>query len=390
MPVASPAPPRPRSRRRSALLLVASYAGAVTCAAFLFLAWRLHVHHATFASRGFFWLGDLHVEDDEIGFRMRPRRQGMAVLNHGVEAPWRRIPVRTDQFGFRVPLALDSTVVQPGGIAAVGCSCTFGHGVAAESSYVQLAGELLGLPAYNLGVCSYSSVTSLLLLRRNIARLRPGIVVYGYGNFHVERSLAPRNDSVLFQAHAVADGDSCRIAPPRFSNRVSFASAPRIETLYYRERLAGRPTPFDLARLRALLPLALEDLRRAPQPAFLGLRFAAPAVPETTLCRAVLGDMQALCHEHGARFVLLFFPAFFGETPGPGLRSALRELQGRADFTFVDCSVRLCAGVRDQEEYSGRYQVPRDGHPNRAMHLEMARALAAALGGTPPEPRRAP
>jgi hypothetical protein len=340
----------------------------------------VHVHHATFAAREFFWVGDVHTHDDAIGFKMRPNRRGAAVLNHGILDPARRIPVRTDQLGFRVPLDRDSTVVRPGGIAAIGCSCTFGHGVAAESSYVNLAGELLGLPAYNLGVCGYSAVTSLLLLEENIVRLRPRFVVYGFGNFHLERSGQPQSDGILFQASAACDARGCRIEPPRFSNARSFGLAPRIEALYYEPKLAGRPTPLDLQRVRAVLPLALEDLGRALNPRYLSLRSATQALPETTFCRFLVGRLHEDCRRNGARCVVLWFPASFGERPLPGMLAAVTNFRDAEDFTFVDCSPRLFAGVRDAAEYGTRWQVPRDGHPNRFMHLEMATALAEALG----------
>jgi hypothetical protein len=61
------------------------------------------------------------------------------------------------------------------------------------------------------------------------------------------------------------------------------------------------------------------------------------------------------------------------------LTAALQELAGAPGFTFVDCSPRLFAEPRDQQEYAARWQIPRDGHPNRFMHLEMARAVAEAL-----------
>ena len=367
------------SRRRNALLLALAYGGALLVVAAGFIAWRVVVHHRTFSGRSFFWLGDLHMNDDAIGFCMRPDRQGIAVLHHGVEDAARRIPVRTDAFGLRVPMTNTGTTTPPGGIAAVGCSCTFGHGVAAESTYVVLAGELLHLSSSNLGVCSYSGVSSLLLLEKHIARLRPSVVVYGCGNFHRERAARPRGDGVLWQAYATAVGDDVRIVPPAFSNRRAFDVGPRVEALYYEPRLAGQTTPFTPTRIAALLPLAVEEFGRAVQPSMLRLRRAPAPLPEAAFHRFLLERMHAVCAAHGARFVLLFFPAFLHEEPAPGLAAAASALSKHQDFTFVDCGPRLFADCADQAAYSARWQVPRDGHPNRFMHLEMARAVAAAL-----------
>jgi hypothetical protein len=367
--------------------LALSYFIALSAVVGLFLAYRIHSHHATFAQRQFFWMGNVH-EAAPMGFRMRPGVTGYAVLNYGLRDPARQIPVHTDQRGFRVPLGRDSTLIAsndnaPKGIAAIGCSCTFGHGVAAESTYVAQAGALLDIPAYNLGVCGYSSITSLLLLKDEAATLHPRYVVYGFGNFHLERSGRPRADSQIFQAYARCEEGLCRIEPPAFDNRLVFEMAPRIETLYYGPRLAGRETPLDLARLRALLPLAGQDLVRALHPRTLALRFERPALPETTFCRFLLGELQQTCRQNDAILVLLWFPAFFGDRPAPGLTAAVQEMSRAPDFVYVDCSERLFAAVHDQAEYSQRWQVPRDGHPNRFMHQAMAEALATALGPTP-------
>lgn len=378
---ASPPQPQPgTSGGRRALGLAAGYAGALVCAALLFLAWRLHVHHASYAARDFFWLGDLHVPDDRAGFKLRPHGRGEAVLRGGIADPHRRIPVRTDQLGFRVPLDRDSTDVRPGGLAAIGCSCTFGHGVAAESSYVYQAGVLLGLPAYNLGVCGYSAITSLVLLEEKIALLQPRFVVYGFGNFHLERSARPTADGALLQPWAVCDGQGCRIEPPCASNAESFALQPRLEALYYQPKLEGQPRRFDLQTFRVLLPLVVQDLQRATEPRFRPLHASPHVLPDTVFCRFLVDRLLETCRSRGAQLVILWFPASFRERPLPGMLAAVEAHHGERDLTFVDSSPGLPAGMTDETAYRARWQVPRDGHPNRFMHLEMARALAAALG----------
>jgi hypothetical protein len=368
-----------RGRRRVALSVAAAYVGALAAVAAVFLSYRIYVHHATFAARTFFWMGDVH-RDDTMGFRMRAGRDGMMVMNHGLHDPARRIRVKTDAAGFRIPVASDAGAnPSAGGIVAVGCSFTFGHGVAAESSYVYLAGEQLGLAAANLGVCAYSAVTSTLLLEQHIDALRPRVVVYGFGDFHLQRAAQPRAGSDLFEAYAACDGDDCRIESPARDNRLVFATQAKIEELYYTPRLAGSEVPFSAARLRALWPLATQDLRRALDPAVLRLRFAPAVLPETTLCRFVVHRLYDDCRRRDAEFVLLWFPSEFGDRPAPGLLRAVDELGAPPGFTFVDCGPALFAGCADRTEYSARWQVPRDGHPNRFMHLEMARAIATAV-----------
>lgn len=374
-----PAPSSPGGGRNGRLVLriAAAYAVALTAVALLFVAYRVGVYHRTFASRGFFWMGDVH-RDDTMGFSMRPNRDGMAVLQHGLGDPARQIRVRTDASGFRIPLDADPAApLQPGGIAAVGCSCTFAHGVAAESSYVHQAGRLLGLPSYNLGVCGYSTVTSLLLLERELPRVRPRVVVYGFGNFHLERSARARADSDLFQPYAVCDAAGCRIEPLPLDNRLVFATQGAIERLYHAPRLEGAGVGLSPARMRALAPLAFQDLQRAFRPAAWRARRAQSALPDTAFCRFAVRRMYDACRAQQAEFVLLWFPRELGDRPLPALVAAVAELREAPGFTFVDCSPALFAGVADQATYAARWQVPRDGHPNRFMHLEMARAIAA-------------
>jgi hypothetical protein len=360
-------------------MMAAAYGTALLFACLSFLAWRVVVHHRTFAARTFFWLGDIYGADEAIGFRMQPNRTGTAVLHHGVADPARRIAVRTDAHGFRIPLADAGAGAAPGGLAAIGCSCTFGHGVAAESTYVALAGTFLQLPVSNLGVCSYSGVTSALLLERHIARLRPAVVIYGCGNFHLERDARRRIDGTVWQAAAVSKQGEVVLAPPPFSNARAFGMNASIEAQYYAPRLEGAVAALTPARIATLLPLACEDLGRALHPASWRARGAPAALPELEFYRFLLRRMQSTCKAHGARFVLLFLPAFLGERPSPGLLAAAVEFGADPDFLFVDCGPQLFEGIPDQATYALRWQVPRDGHPNRFMHLEMARTLVAAL-----------
>ena len=373
-------PHRDKRRERDALRLAAAYVAALIVAMLLFVAYRASGHHATFAARQFFWVGDVH-QDDPAGYRMRPDRNGFAVLNFGVHDPARHIPVRTDAAGFRIPLDADPNApVQTGGIAAIGCSCTFAHGVAADSSYVQLAAGLLGLPAANMGVCGYGPVSSLLLLERHLPRLQPRVVVYGFANFHLERAARARADLELYQPYVECDDGGCRVTPAPLDNRLVFATQARIEELYYRPRLAGETVGWSLPRLRALAPLAGQDLLRALQPAAWQARREPPALADTAFCRFLLRRMYADCRAQNATFMLLWFPKEWGDRPAPGLVAAVAEMGALPGFAFADCSPGLFAAATDQATYAARWQVPRDGHPNRFMHLEMARVVATAAG----------
>ncbi len=366
---------------------MALYLGAGLVAAGVFVAYRVYVHHATFASREFFFLGGIHAADEDIGFRMAPNRNGIAVLQDGVREPARRIGVRTNALGFRVPLAAGRPDAVSGGLAGIGCSCTFGHGVAAESTWVEVAAAGLGLAAANLGVCAYSAVTSVELLRQHIDTLRPRLVVYAFGNFHLERSRQPRSDFTVHQTHLTTHAGQPQHLRPQFSNRLIFALSPRIESEYYAAKLEHRSLRFDLDKLGLLLPLALQDLQRTLHPTAVRARFTPrPTLGDTVLARWVTSELLTLARTCGARVALLYFPAFYGEQPLPGLLHVVGTMEASEDFFFVDAGPRLFAQAHDQQEYATRFQVPRDGHPNAAMHAVMAGAVVeAALAHAPPD-----
>jgi len=374
--------PRPNVRpatRRRAVALVSLYLGAGLVAAGLFLAYRVYVHHATFAAREFFFLGGIHAADDDIGFRLAPNRNGIAVLQDGVREPARRIAVRTNSSGFRVSLSDENPDEVSGGLAGIGCSCTFGHGVAAESTWVEVAATGLGLAAANLGVCAYSAVSSVELLRQHIDTLRPQLIVYAYGNFHLERSRQPRTDITVYQTYLTTRAAQPQRLRPQFNNRLIFALSPRIEAEYYTAKLENRSLRFDLDKLGLLLPLALQDLQRTLHPATVRARFAPPpALSDTALARWVTSELVAMAQTCGAHVAILFFPAFHGEQPSPGLMHVLGTLAGAEELFFVDVGPRLFAQVLDQHEYSAHFQIPRDGHPNAAMHREMGVAVVEA------------
>jgi hypothetical protein len=187
--------------------------------------------------------------------------------------------------------------------------------------------------------------------------------------------LRPRADSDLFQAHLAGKGADCRIEPPLFDNRLVFETAPRIESLYYEPRLAGRSTPLDFARLRAVLPLAFQDLSRGIQPKSLRLRFATPALSDTTVCDFLSRDVYDLCRQHDATFVLLFFPASFGDSPRPGLRAAVEALRGRPGFVFVDVS----AAALRRRSRPGRLRAALAGAARRPSEPLHASGNGAAI-----------
>ena len=134
-----------------------------------------------------YWTGIVFKNDEEIGFTYNPNAQGYEVLVNRI-----RNPVKMDRFGFRIPLSYPfDTKIQKHGIIGIGCSFMFGDCIPVEETLTYRLGKALGLPSYNLGVGSYSTVDSYLLLKRNMERFKPALVVYGMIDIHYNRSVCP-------------------------------------------------------------------------------------------------------------------------------------------------------------------------------------------------------
>jgi len=201
---------------------------------------RVIAFHRELSGQHYFFLGNVHMADPEIGFTLRPRSQGLQVLD-----PTWKTPVKVDRLGFRIPLSASAeTVTAPGGIMGIGCSYMFGHGLPAEEAVPYLLGEALHLPAYNLGVCGYAWPSSYLLLRRHLPQVKPSLVVYLFANFHIERSFSPSPPSArLAYAYLTTESGRLAIHPPIASNESAFTLIDWLEPLYSRPLSAGLPTP---------------------------------------------------------------------------------------------------------------------------------------------------
>lgn len=107
--------------------------------------------------------------DPEIGYRLKTDFDGV----------YPRVWVRTDSAGRRVPQ--DQERDAGGELLFIGDSVTFGFGVAAEDSFPYVVGRALGEPEQvaDAAVPGYNLAQSLVLLRENVARERPRLVIFG-------------------------------------------------------------------------------------------------------------------------------------------------------------------------------------------------------------------
>ncbi|HJQ83710.1 MAG TPA: hypothetical protein VKA21_06535 [Candidatus Binatia bacterium] len=337
--------------------------------------------HRQLSAQRYFFLGPVHAADPEIGYVLRPRSEGVQVLD-----PRWQTPVKVDRLGFRIPVSASSeTPLQPGGVMGIGCSFTFGHGIPAEGTVPFLLGEALHLPAYNLGVCGYATPAAYLSLKRHLPVVKPSVVVYTFANFHIERSFMPSAPASRIAApYLTSEAGPGRLGihPPLADNGGAYEVIDWLEPLYARPIAAGSPTPLTPARFLLLV----EVMAKAYSAGLL----AAPATATTPLPsdedygRFVLGLLLDECRRHGATLVLLYTPERYGETCAPGFRRAAAALEG-PDFVFVDGAPVLFAEAGDAQAFTRRFSLGTwDVHPSVQRNAVLAAAVARRLDAARP------
>lgn len=301
--------------------------------------------------------------DSELGFAARPSsttvrrhpRAGLAYVVH------------TDGRGARVP--------QPGlerprpRVLALGCSYTWGHGVAADETYVERLGARLGVDTANFAFAAYGTTQALLLLRRH-AELRPAVVVYGLMPDQARRNVA---------ACAPAYGPACLPSP-----RVDFDAQgrPRLEppdlaAFAFYERFAAAFFQ-SASRLgpRHLWLAAEADLRQILS------RRPGVGTPETRRAALVflLREIHGTARGLGAPLVVVHLPRLerdHAHEATPAVAQAL-EAVAAPDVHVVDLAPLVAAHYARPDAPLLRFD--HDGHPNAAAHALFADALEPLLG----------
>ena len=91
--------PTATSRRR-VLRVLLGLAALVLLALASIVSARVIAFHRQLSGQHYFFLGNVHMADAEIGFTLRPRSQGVQVLD-----PTWKTPVKVDRLGFPIPLS---------------------------------------------------------------------------------------------------------------------------------------------------------------------------------------------------------------------------------------------------------------------------------------------
>ncbi len=96
----------------------------------------------------------------------------------------------TDELGARISSIRDVSSPKEVDILNIGCSYTWGDGINNEETYASLLEKSTKLKVYNIGLPSYSTVTSFLRFKEFV-HLKPKIIIYGYIEDHLERNIHP-------------------------------------------------------------------------------------------------------------------------------------------------------------------------------------------------------
>lgn len=96
----------------------------------------------------------------------------------------------TDELGARISSKDAVTAPKQVDILNIGCSYTWGDGLNNEDTYASILESKTNLKVYNIGLPSYSTVTTLLRFKQ-FSHLKPKIVIYGYIDDHLERNIHP-------------------------------------------------------------------------------------------------------------------------------------------------------------------------------------------------------
>lgn len=335
-----------------------------------FQAYRLHLDLNRVK---YYWSGRIFQNDEEIGFRLTPNSEGFHILDK------LRVPFKIDRFGFRIPISQSKeTEIKNHGIIGIGCSFMFGHGIAAEETIVYLLGQELDLPAYNLGVGVYSTYASYLWLKRNIEILKPSIVIYGFNNFHISRSLSPVaviQGSILFQAFIFQKGNNIQVRSPIISNKRLFNLGQSIEEIYFQHLFYGKQSKFDMQKYINHIFYVLDSYyRRAIL--LLSRIFYINKISDYDLSFYMFTNILKLCEDNNAKLIVFYMPREYGDRCSEGVIKVSGELSNNNSFLFIDPSEDLFKIATNKEEFLHLFLLwPFDAHPNASWNKEVVKSI---------------
>jgi hypothetical protein len=248
--------------------------------------------------------------DAVLGFRHVPGAAG----THDVPEAF-RVTYHIDDRGNRVtpdPARAEREVL------VLGCSWTFGHGVEDEQAWPYLLGLAWSeAKVHNGGAMAYGTAHAWLLLREELERAPPALVIYAFSHHHQRRNYLRRS-----WLRSVAEW--------------------------------GRLHPHVELEDGALVARGAVGMEAAVSDDDPGL-----AAKERELTRAMIADMRELCARAGTSFVVVNVNA-----------GGLEVLAGLEGLRVVDVA-----------HWDGdlELRIPHDYHPNAEWHRRVAAKLAEDL-----------
>lgn len=216
-----------------------------------------------------------------------------------------KIPVVIDRQGTRIPENDTIDYSNPAKILFLGASYTFGHGVAAEDAFPEVAAHLINPNAecVNASVCGQGYITHLLRARKFIPALKPQLVVVEFQENLMERcyqlylATAPVHHTLPYFSDAPGGGFD--INPPLFENNLD-TFLQKINGLH--PASAGE----FLFLLRHGIPYVVNDNLRWLAAT---MRLKTGAAPPPTRKRQeildyALAEIDALCAQYGAKMLV--------------------------------------------------------------------------------------
>ena len=353
--VGAPAAKPSRLVRMSGYLVIAIILGGPVA-----LVWVLEMRSIQMSMDGNKWPAGAYLPDPELGFR--PARDFSGIMLD------RRFHVRTDKLGSRIPWNARADVIEPHGLLALGCSFTYGDEVEAEQAFPYVIGQALEIPSYNFGVCSYSYVTAVLLLKQlerdgTVAKLAPQFLLLGAGSWLEDRSRSPfyPTTSLPFTYPYLRKQNDAAVvarAPSVIDARHAFGAAEGVR--------GDGITPSRLMLLAGLVPrvwFAKLYSRTVPDPG------SQATLADEALYEFVVSELTAIARKHDARVAILWLPHHDVEAVNPRLVQVLSKYP---DVIIIDGNEAMQHQRVPAQEFADR-------HPSPIAHGGYARHVAEVL-----------
>jgi lysophospholipase L1-like esterase len=136
------------------------------------------------------WDRDYFVGSTDLGWEHRPDYSGISKY----EAPQKPIERNFDKNGFNLVDTEQVSNNKVPKIIAIGDSCTFGYGVASESTYVEFLDNFIPeASVINLGCAGYTSYQGYLTLLKKGLALKPSLIIVSF-NYNDRRYVLREKD----------------------------------------------------------------------------------------------------------------------------------------------------------------------------------------------------